>query len=65
MAFISGLDLANRVAILADGFGVDDERADQPECRRRVLRLAADEPTRKREKKMQGRMFQAPTDDRC
>jgi hypothetical protein len=39
------------VAVLADRFGLDDERANQPERRRRVLWLAADKHYQKREKK--------------
>ena len=54
IALVTRLDLADRVAVFADGFGIDDERADQPECRRRVLWLAAGKHHQKREKKDAG-----------
>jgi hypothetical protein len=60
IALVSRLYLANRVAIFADGFRIDDERADQPECRRRVLRLAADRHQQDGEKKNAGPHVLAP-----
>ena len=54
IALVSRLDLADRLAVFADGFGIDDERADQPEFRRRVLWLAAGKHQQKREKKDAG-----------
>ena len=41
IALVSRLDLADRVAVFADRFGIDDECANQLECRRRVLWLAS------------------------
>jgi hypothetical protein len=42
------------MAGFVDTFGINDERADQPECRRRVLWLAAGKHHQKGEKKDAG-----------
>src|SRR5712672_2532068 len=47
---MSRLDLANRVAVLPDGFGVDNERAYQPAFHRNVLWFTAGKYHQKREK---------------
>ena len=54
IALVSRLDFADRLAVFVDTFGIDDERADQPECRRRVLWLAAGKHQQKGEKKDPG-----------
>ena len=54
IALVSRLDFADRLAVFVDTFGIDDERADHPECRRRVLWLAAGKHHQKGEKKDAG-----------
>ena len=60
IALVTRLDLADRVAVFADGFGIDNERADQPAFHRHVLRLAAGKHQQKREKKDAGPHVRAP-----
>ncbi len=54
IALVSRFNFADRLAVVIDTFGFDDECVDHPECRRRVLWLAAGKHDQKGEKKDPG-----------
>src|SRR4029077_13675909 len=54
IALVSRLNFADRLAVVIDSFGFGGEWADHPECRRRVLWLAAGKHHQKGEKKDAG-----------
>ena len=51
IALVARLDLADRLAVIVDGFGIDKDCADRPDLHGRVLLLAAGKNQHKREKK--------------